>query len=243
MRQPKVTKEYKEDHGERDAEGFYDYAYTYWEYIFDFDDRRYRARIHTDAPEKAFLNGLGGTNTRWSEAPTDPYIRAIADYLETDVGRVEVHILSPSGGYDPVLLLPEPYPLEAKEHLALIDRKLEEMRARAKQPAPRTLTGLIGGWREVIDQIEDGYEDNVYEYWNDVSVRDLLDEVLAVVPEGSVRAWVTKEVEELDYRYRRATDEIDRPIFGSGDSRWWWLRVPNVLVGELRDDLEQELGR
>jgi hypothetical protein len=29
MRQPKVTKEYKEDLGERETEGLFDYAYTY----------------------------------------------------------------------------------------------------------------------------------------------------------------------------------------------------------------------
>jgi hypothetical protein len=34
MRQPKVTKEYKEDLGERETEGLFDYAYTYEEYGF-----------------------------------------------------------------------------------------------------------------------------------------------------------------------------------------------------------------
>jgi hypothetical protein len=243
MLKPKVSKEYKDDRGERVAEGFYDYTYTYWEYSFDFGDRRYRARIYTDEPQIAAVVGLGATETRWSEAPTDPYLRAIADHLESDVGRVEISILGPSGGYDSVMFLPKPYPPDAKEHLELIDRKLEEMRARARQPAPRTLMGLIGRWREVVEQIEEGYEDNVYEYWNDVAMRDLLEELLAVVPAGSVRSWVTDEVCEIDIRYRRGTREVDKPIFGSGERPWWWWRVPNVLVGELREDLEQELGR
>ena len=39
--------------------------------------------------------GLGGTETRWSEAATDPCLRAIADHLKADVGPVEVRILRP----------------------------------------------------------------------------------------------------------------------------------------------------
>ena len=50
MAEPLVSKEYREDLGTKDADGFYDYAYCYWEYTFDFGGRRYRARIYTDSP-------------------------------------------------------------------------------------------------------------------------------------------------------------------------------------------------
>jgi hypothetical protein len=53
---------------------------------------------------------------------------------------------------------------------------------------------------------------------------------------------VTKEIDNADQRYRDATREVDKPISGSGEMAWWWRRVPNVLVGELRDDLEGTLG-
>jgi hypothetical protein len=36
-----VSKEYLEDLGERDDDGYYDYAYSYWAYSFDFGDREY----------------------------------------------------------------------------------------------------------------------------------------------------------------------------------------------------------
>ena len=94
MAEPKVTKEYKKDFVEPDAEG-YDEVYRYWEYTFDFGERLYRARIYTDEPEIAYVIGLGGTETRWSEAATDPFLRAIADQLKADVGPVEVRILRP----------------------------------------------------------------------------------------------------------------------------------------------------
>jgi hypothetical protein len=95
MQEPKVTKEYFEDLGERDAEGFYDYAYRYWGYSFDFGERQYGVRVYIDEPGVAFVNGP----TRWSEAPRDPYLRAIVRHVEADAGPVEVRILGPGGGY------------------------------------------------------------------------------------------------------------------------------------------------
>jgi hypothetical protein len=134
----------------------------------------------------------------------------------------------------------EPYPPDAKEHLDAIAQKLTEMRLRAKHP-PRdfwTLNGMLGSWRQLVDKIDEGYDDIIEEYWNDLSVRELLEELLEVVAEGSVRSWVTKEIAETDDRYIDATREVQKPIFGSGDMPWWWWRVPKKLTGELRHDLE-----
>jgi hypothetical protein len=88
----------------------------------------------------------------------------------------------------------EPYPTDAKEHLDAVAQKLNEMRLRAKHP-PRdfwTLNGMLGAWRQLVDKVDEGYEEIVEEYWNDLSMRDLLEKLLEVVPEGSVRSWVTK---------------------------------------------------
>jgi hypothetical protein len=51
-----------------------------------------------------------------------------------------------------------------------------------------------------------------------------------------------QEIEETDARFRAATHEVDKPIVGSGNAAWWWMRVPNVLVGELRRDFESGLA-
>lgn len=118
------------------------------------------------------------------------------------------------------------------------------MRLRSKQP-PREfwkLNGMLRSWHDLVAEVETGYDDVIEEYWNDLSVRDLLEELIAVVPEGSVRAWVTKEVEQTDLRYRAATDPRDKPIFGSGEMAWWWMRVPKVLKGELLADFENGLA-
>jgi len=133
----------------------------------------------------------------------------------------------------------EPYPADAKEHLDIVAAKLNEMREQAKHPPRRfwTLNGMIETWRELVAQIEEGYDDIIEEYFNDLSVRDLLDELLQVIPDGNVRSWVTKEIETTDQRYREATREVDAPICGHGKGweSWWWWRAPNKLVGELRN--------
>src|SRR4051794_36779555 len=53
------TKEERGDLGERDAGGHYHYADRYWVYWFDFDGRRYRARLYTDDETDASVMNIG----------------------------------------------------------------------------------------------------------------------------------------------------------------------------------------
>ncbi len=41
---------------------------------------------------------------------------------------------------------------------------------------------MIGAWRTLVDPTETGYDRIAEEYWNDVSVRALLDELLRSLP-------------------------------------------------------------
>jgi hypothetical protein len=99
MPDPVVTKEYREDLGERNAEGSYDYEYRYWIYWFDFDGRRYRARIHTDDPSNASVMEIGSGRT----AACGEDLRVIASYLRDDAGIRTVSTLSSTGGFEPVI--------------------------------------------------------------------------------------------------------------------------------------------
>jgi hypothetical protein len=42
-----------------------------------------------------------------------------------------------------------------------------------------TLMGLLGSWSDLVEAVETGYEDSVYEYANDVDSRAILDRVAA----------------------------------------------------------------
>jgi len=93
---PIVSKEYREDLGERDADGFYDYEYRYWNYWFDFGDRRYRARIYTDSDDEASVMEMdGGRHERYEDD-----IRTIAAHLRSDPGVRGILTLGPSGGFE-----------------------------------------------------------------------------------------------------------------------------------------------
>jgi hypothetical protein len=92
-----------------------------------------------------------------------------------------------------------------------------------------TLNGLIGGWCDLVEQIEAGYDWSIYEYFNDLHVRAMLQSVLDGAP--ALRAWTESDVAPLDERFRRATrprgtdDFLDRvPLFPGPE-----------LAGDLND--------
>jgi hypothetical protein len=134
------------------------------------------------------------------------------------------------------------YPPDVPEHLAIAEAKIEELRLRAHHtPRPFwTLTGMVRAWRDVSEVIDRGYQLTIDDYTNELSVRGLLDEVLAVIPTGSVRDWVERDVQVGDERYRKVTHDVALPIFGGPDAPWWYRRVPNRITGELAEDLNPD---
>jgi hypothetical protein len=128
------------------------------------------------------------------------------------------------------------------EHLALAESKIEELRLRAGHSTGGTwtLTGMISAWRDFSDEIEHGYRLTTYDFTNDLSVRNRLNEVVAILPEGEVKTWVGRELEVADGRYRKVTHEVTSPIQGGSGQPWWYFRVPNRIEGELAQDLGQD---
>jgi hypothetical protein len=95
-----VRKEYCEDLGEQDEDGYYDYAYRYWVYWFDLDGRTYRARIYTDEPREADVMDLDGT--RHPEYEED--LRIIGAYLRDEAKiRTILTLGGRKGGFEPTL--------------------------------------------------------------------------------------------------------------------------------------------
>jgi hypothetical protein len=88
-------------------------------------------------------------------------------------------------------------------------------------------------WSHFVTQVERGYDDSIYEYTNDLSVRDRLEQL-------TQGAELERRVAEVDRRFETATEERARPlgVFKEASAPWWWRRVPRRLVGELAEDLE-----
>jgi hypothetical protein len=95
-----------------------------------------------------------------------------------------------------------------------------------------SLGALLQDWNRLVTEVERGYDDSIYEYTNDISVRDRLERVIARASPG-LRAQLEGAVAEDDRRFAAATEEAARPL---GTSRWA-QRVPTRRVGELAEDL------
>jgi hypothetical protein len=109
-----------------------------------------------------------------------------------------------------------------------------------------SLDAMLRRWSDFVTQVERGYDDSIYEYTNDLSVRDRLERIV----QGAgprLRAELDSAFVEDDRRFEAATEESARPLgeFGNASPPWWWRRVPRRRAGELAEDLESlgYLGR
>jgi hypothetical protein len=123
---------------------------------------------------------------------------------------------------------------EEQQELARLLAELAERSGRED-----SLGALLRRWRDFVTGVERGYDDSIYEYTNDLSVRDRLERVV----QGAglaLRAKLEGAIAEGDRRFEAATEESARPLgeFGEASPPWWWRRVPRRRTGELEEDLE-----
>ena len=122
---------------------------------------------------------------------------------------------------------------EEREELG---RVLSELAARTGRED--SLDAMLGRWSAFVTTVERGYEDSIYEYTNDLSVRDRLEGVAAGAG-PALRAKLHGALAEHDRRFAAATEEAGRPLgeFAEGAPSWW-RRVPRRRAGELAEDLD-----
>ena len=81
-----------------------------------------------------------------------------------------------------------------------------------------SLGTLLSGWSALVAQVERGYDDSIYEYTNDLSVRDRLERVVGGAGPG-LRAKLEAALAADDGRFDAATEDGARPLGESGGSR------------------------
>ncbi len=86
-----------------------------------------------------------------------------------------------------------------------------------------SLRGLLTRWSGFVAEVERGYELTVYDFTNDLSTRDHIEEVLTALP-GELQVRLAAKVKQTDERFMAATEGVvkalrDRP-------HEWWKRVP-----------------
>lgn len=93
---------------------------------------------------------------------------------------------------------------------------------------------LVREWREFVDECTAGYPWNLYDYHNDLAVRDRLEDCLRAgcLPEGVVR-----DVLKLDARFR----EMLQPgiAVGPATDPWWHRGVPQYAGPELAEGIQE----
>lgn len=119
-----------------------------------------------------------------------------------------------------------------RQHLELSQVESDEVHSvliaiskRLKSPA--TLGGLLKQWDQLIAEVERGYRFTVYDYTNDLSVRDDLEHLISGVS-PDLRQRLTAGPKPLDERFELATE--DAPRFLQPRPHKWWRRVPRKPI-------------
>src|SRR5438477_11880033 len=127
------------------------------------------------------------------------------------------------------------------DDLTVLDQLVLELSRRTKRS--QSLEELVATWKSFVSQIEIGYADSIYDYTNDLSARDLLQEILNDTTPAVSKA-VSALLEPVDDRFLRATVPVDKPILpatgNDKDVQAWWFRIPRNLTEQLEEDLKTE---
>lgn len=119
---------------------------------------------------------------------------------------------------------------------ASVDRAGEELHSRGWRKA-FSVNEVVEAWDQFVGAVEDGYGFGLDEYWNDLSIRRWPEEARPLLTPLVARSLDARLV-PLDARFRAATN--DGLASSQHESTYWWeSRTPEVLVGELADDLER----
>jgi len=124
-----------------------------------------------------------------------------------------------------------------REEDMLLKSILASLSSRARYEI--TLADLLTKWDRFVTALEQVYDDSIYEFTNDLSVRDLLEEIMVHSPKG-LRAKLSKEVKDVDDRFLAVTKPSNRSILKSEQPQWWWFRIPIESGSELESDLRAE---
>ncbi|MFG1912406.1 hypothetical protein [Kribbella sp. NPDC048928] len=108
---------------------------------------------------------------------------------------------------------------------------------------PLSPMALVDQWRSFVQWCEEGYGQDIYEYENDLSVRETVERVLRSerLQRFDQMVWVREQVAEADERFRRLLS--DEKVRSQGP--WWKVRLPRiagaVLAADVRDNYNVDI--
>jgi hypothetical protein len=108
------------------------------------------------------------------------------------------------------------------------------------------LEGLIRAWEETVESVERGYELGLDDYLNDLDVRQLIEETLAVDEAPRAQKHEAR-VCRADERMRKQVSLTGHCLWGNAaatehqwtaEKNWWYFSEPRTAGRELLSDLK-----
>jgi hypothetical protein len=120
------------------------------------------------------------------------------------------------------------------DEAAKVTKLLRFFNERARHEIPFTLENLIARWKRFVGEVQEGYRGNIYDYTNDLTIRDLLEDILVILlPE--TRNMLAAVISPIDDDFTRTTRPTKHIILGR--QQWWSNRIPVLLIDELSEDV------
>ena len=93
---------------------------------------------------------------------------------------------------------------------------------------------LLEGWYRFVKKVEEGYSGIVPEYQNDLDGRQILQELIDILP-NHLALKLIRIVQPWDMRFREATGQTNERLCTPSDVElgWWCFRVPNKINKQL----------
>ncbi len=106
---------------------------------------------------------------------------------------------------------------------------------------PKTVEGLLKDWVDFVIQCKNGYDDCIEDYTNDLSVRELLQDIIEGVGPKLAKK-LESYIGEWDRKFEKATRPISKPLWSISTppkpiETMLYLRIPKKLCGDLKEDL------
>ena len=129
------------------------------------------------------------------------------------------------------------------EDYASIDRASQHLHGRGWIRA-FSLNEMTDAWAALVGEVEEGYDQIVDEYTNDLACRDWLALAWPMLS-PRVREARAEELAALDDRFIAATEDDGGLAIGrfsrvETKDGWWWRRRPRKAAGEFAADLAAE---
>lgn len=99
-------------------------------------------------------------------------------------------------------------------------------------------------WESFVDDARDGYAGTLFEYWDELSARRLLQGALddSVIRETPEIEWFAAEVARIDGKFRELLDAGYAVPGGGGGPEWWARRIPRVADEEMARNVKDHFG-